>query len=276
MYLFILLILVFWILCHHCNRTDRHGRRRVYVRVSRLPSSLPTRAALINPSDLSYYEHQTRHVSTPRQRPVLAVRTDHAPLEAIYYDLPFEVEPDTQNVHDSQVQKVTQEKSGRQDKSQAVDHDAVIMAIVDHGGCDTVTEQKLAHILDQISSRNAYITNLDSTEMNVLASTWTSSPPEVRSQIVNELLDCQENEHLVCPTGVVTRIVNADVVLDPESTPVTSEIIRTELLNLAAQVQNTDPDNFKDTLNKEINTIYKESPHMDMIQKELDTWGIEY
>ena len=124
------------------------------------------------------------------------------------------------------------------------------------------------------------------TELEILNLVWTNEL--LREQIINELFECYNGEYnnIVCPTGVVSRLLNADIVLNPESTPRTMEILRVEMLNLAAQIRNRceNRDEYLEKSEKEqdkylkkkisegINDTYKDILSSETIQKELDSW----
>ena len=105
-------------------------------------------------------------------------------------------------------------------------------------------------------------------------------------QILNELLDANSPGYLVCPTGVVSRIINANVVNDLDSSPRTEENLREEMLNTASKIrsllendteyidssESKQTEIFKETLIEKYNNDYKDIISEDRIQKELDTW----
>jgi hypothetical protein len=148
-------------------------------------------------------------------------------------------------------------------------------------------EDKLKLILDEIFNRNAAIMNLEYvTEVEILMLVW--SREGLREQIINELLDCYEPvfKHIVCPTGVVTRLLNADIVINPERSPRTIELLREEMLNIAANVRTKLENNnkynkleekeqnikLKEEIKMELNKTYVNIISSEIIQKELDTW----
>jgi hypothetical protein len=108
----------------------------------------------------------------------------------------------------------------------------------------------------------------------------------VKEQILNELLDANSSGYLVCPTGVVSRIINADIVENPETSPRTEQNLREEMLNTASKIRDElEQDNmyinlpdleqsnlFKERLINKYNLDYLNIISQENIQKELDTW----
>jgi len=151
-------------------------------------------------------------------------------------------------------------------------------------------EDNFKLVLNEIVKRNSNIINLNNaTEADVLNLVWNEE--QLRDQIVNELFDCLNLEYktIVCPTGVVSRLLNADIVLNPQNSPRTIELLRTEMLNIAANIRKKceNDETYKkleetkqnEILKKEIKTklneTYKDIISSDIIQKELDSW-IDY
>ena len=199
---------------------------------------------------------------------------------------------DAQNVHDSTVQDTIRVKFGKINNNNNNNKEFKINEIIEYAKKKKIIngkfrEERLLFILEAITKRNSPISNLgDATELDVLKMVWGEE--RLRDQIINELFDCYNGEYnyIVCPTGVVTRLLNADVVLNPESTPRTIEVLRVEMLNLAAQIRN-DCEKMDDYLKKtgeeqdvylkerikeRINESYKGILSSETIQKELDTW----
>jgi hypothetical protein len=124
--------------------------------------------------------------------------------------------------------------------------------------------------------------------MKVLNNSWNNASENVKEQILNELLDSRNEicpDIIVCPTGIVSRIINADIVDNPEMSVKTSENLRSEMLNTASKVRNdlelTDFKNksdveqtsiLKNTLIEKYHNDYKDIIPIETIQKELDSW----
>lgn len=100
-------------------------------------------------------------------------------------------------------------------------------------------QQEIANILQEIKKRNAVITNLDnSNELSVLSSVWDKAKnnENIKDMMYQQLLDSKENGNIVCPTGVVNRLVSSLVVEDPSSFPKTKEMISNEILQKASKL----------------------------------------
>ena len=193
--------------------------------------------------------------------------------------------PGSQNVHDSSVQSTIKSKYSKTDKNQISDPEYIFEEILKCAN-DENKKNRISKILNEIRNRNAYVENLKDTETNILCNTWKKSDKIVKDQIINEIIDCYENNKLVCPTGVVSRIVNADIVTNPDNTPKTIEVIREEMLNIASKLRtdmesdeeyNKKSDNdkakdFKDLLIKEYENTYKDIIDMSIIKDEYSKW----
>jgi hypothetical protein len=186
----------------------------------------------------------------------------------------LDYERGSQNVHDTLVQKqIKNQYSNLINSNDKVD----IQEIINYSR--SVLPEKtedLTFVLNKIQQRNSTLTTLNGdTEMNALAKVWDNQDPDIRRQLLNELLDCKNgNNHIYCPTGVVTRIVNSLNIHNPECMAKTGEILKAELLQIASNISSSDSydeSTFKETLR---NTAYKEYPNIpkENIDKELNQW----
>ena len=202
----------------------------------------------------------------------------------------------SQNVHDSTVQDTIKVKYTKLKKEDVNVNNVNVNVNNVNEIKDYIKKNKLINkfksdrlifILNEINTRNSKISNLgDASELDILNLVWKKE--KWREQIINELLDCYNGEYnnIVCPTGVVTRLLNTDVVLNPETTPRTIEMLRTEMLNIAAQVRNKcemDANYLKETeeeqdkylkerIKEKMNETYNGILSSEVIQKELDSW----
>lgn len=216
---------------------------------------------------------------------------DDALLQAIIEDIGH----DAQTVHDTVVQKTVQRAYGnvsttKTNQNKDTLHKDILDWATAHG---TDTQKKvvsrLQNVLVAIANRNAKIHNLHGdTEHQVVAAVWNGGNENVKRQVVNELLDCQRaNGEVYCPTGVVTRVVNATLIETPDDMPRTRATLRTELLELAAQtrreleetdsVYNKASDDeqlkrFKDVLEHRAYEAYKNVLPKKDITAELSEW----
>ncbi len=197
--------------------------------------------------------------------------------------------PDSQNVHDRVVQNTIKHKFkliNEKVPSESKNEKDIISEIIKYSKQDPTKYAKIPDILNQISSRSASVQNINSNEMEVLEKTWISSKELQKDQILNELLDCIEKDRLVCPTGVVSRIINSDVVLNPEKASKTIENLREEMMNTAAKVRsdleeqsefknktdNEQSEFFKENLIKKYEENYKDIIDMDIVKGEYEKW----
>ena len=133
-------------------------------------------------------------------------------------------------------------------------------------------------VLSQLAERDASIYNLDGkTEMQVLDTIWQSGNELVRRQLLNELVDCKKDEgEIYCPTGVVTRLMNATAIEAPEKMARTTDTLRTEMMNIAIKVRDENAGASEDRLKELLTATYKKTydgvVSHELVQKELDTW----
>lgn len=198
----------------------------------------------------------------------------------------YDIDNDTQNVHDSLVQDTikTKYKTISTDSTANIANEIICVDEILQISGDKATAVQL--VLQQIQERNYSISNLESNEVSVLNNSWAAASTNVKLQIINELLDASSGTYLVCPTGVVSRIINANVVENPESSPHTILDLRNEMLQSAAVIRATlEKDNaytlatteqqlvlFKEQLEKKYIADYTGVIPIEKIQSELDEW----
>ena len=269
---------------------------------------LQKKEVMLNPVDVEYYNRlkDMRELLKDRRiknynmnKETINNEVADIPIETVEFErielrIPEEInlnnfDNNAQNVHDSTVQDTIKQKFIKLKKNiikKQININEILM-YAKNKLTDKFKEDRLKFILNSIRDRNSRITNLENnTELEILGLVWDNE--KIRDQIINELFDCYNGEYnnIVCPTGVVTRLLNADIVLNPETTPRTIEILRAEMLNLAAQIR-TECERKEEYINKteeeqdmylkekiktKINDTYKSILSIETIQKELDTW----
>jgi hypothetical protein len=272
---------------------------------------LQKKEVMLNPVDVEYYNRLKDMRELLKDRRIKNYNMNKETINNEVADIPIETietieferielripeeinlnnfDNNAQNVHDSTVQDTIRQKFIKLKKNiikKQININEILM-YAKNKLTDKFKEDRLKFILNSIRDRNSRITNLENnTELEILGLVWDDE--KIRDQIINELFDCYNGEYnnIVCPTGVVTRLLNADIVLNPETTPRTIEILRTEMLNLAAQIR-TECERKEEYLNKteeeqdmylkekiktKINDTYKGILSIETIQKELDTW----
>lgn len=190
------------------------------------------------------------------------------------------IRTDSQNVHDTTVQDTTSAlfKSIVKDDALIIDDDDAIdktpVDILYFAAKSDMTKnnvEQVRFVLDQIRKRDAAVYNLDGqTETQVLHQVWDSGNENVRRQLLNELVECKmpSCDSIYCPTGVVTRIMNAVAIENPDKMARTSDTLRMEMMNTAVQV--------RDSLNND--TVYKalsEDEQLSQFKQKLETTCIE-
>jgi hypothetical protein len=144
---------------------------------------------------------------------------------------------DSQNVHDSFIQNYTSKKYNDYN---GIDTENITNLKQDilHFASNNSKKNDLQNVLDQIESRNSSLTKFnDDCEMDILQKTWENGNDIIKAQIINELLDCKNGHDIYCPTGVATRIVNANFIEEPEKMAKTKEIFHQEMMNTASTLR---------------------------------------
>lgn len=150
--------------------------------------------------------------------------------------------PDTQNVHDTDVQQQLKSTfklySGQNSSGTRANFDPTV--IHQHAvriGKSNDDISKLQRVVGKMMERNSHISNYQDTELGVLQKTWNLNDKGIRDQVINSLLDCEEYGSVVCPTGTSSRIVEATYIHTPENVPKTKAAYKEEMLNKAAVVR---------------------------------------
>lgn len=180
------------------------------------------------------------------------------------------IREDVQNVHDSIIQKNTKNTFLNTAKTQQAFSKTDVLDYIK----DEKKWQKVSDILDKIILRNGYVTNLNSTEEDVIKNVWFSGDESVKDQVINELLDCVDDKGvLYCPTGVTARISSALHINNPDNFPKTKELLAQEVMVTFGKKYNELPDK---TLAKE-KTIedYYQVYDRQTITNLIDEW-IDY
>lgn len=174
---------------------------------------------------------------------------------------------DVQNVHDNTVQKnIKGAYSEILQTQQNFDKEEILDYIKDEE-----KREKISEILDKISKRNSYVTNLNSNEVGVVKNVWFNGDENVKNQVINEILDCvDERGVLYCPTGVTSRIASALYINNPDKFPKTKEILNQEVMSTFGKYYREIPDK---ELSKEktINDYYKVYDR-ETIASLIDEW----
>jgi hypothetical protein len=168
---------------------------------------------------------------------------------------------DTQNVHDTYVQQQLK-STYKTVKTQKVGEDTCNYFkendILNHALKSKKDTKNLGNIIKQIKDRNSSVTNFDSdNEYTILKNTWMIANDNVKDQIINNLLDCEENTQLVCPTGTTSRIIESTYIDNPEDMPKTKDMFTTEMLSKASLIRNTLDSSISHLPDDEQSTILK-------------------
>jgi hypothetical protein len=181
----------------------------------------------------------------------------------------YHVAEDTQNVHDNAVQKnlkKTYESVLKTQQPLQSCKEEIINFITDEA-----TSDKVLDIIEKIEKRNAFVTNLDSNEEDVLKNVWFSGNNNVKTQLINEILDCVDSgDMLYCPTGVTSRLSSALHIESPEKAPKTKEILNQEIMTTFGK-HYTDTSSKSLAKERTIDDYYSVYPR-EMIQESIEKW----
>lgn len=198
--------------------------------------------------------------------------------------------PHSQTVHDTAVQetvkiymKETASPSPTSNDLQRIQ--AEILAYTSQHKPQAVSD--VSFVLKKILKRDSSLYNIKSNETDVLARVWSSPSDNVKRQVINELVDCKKSENeIYCPTGVVTRLVNAGLIETPEAMPRTKETLRAEMLLKASDTRErleANPDfkalpeeaqsaRLKQELIQRYETDYAGVVSADVLKQEYTAW----
>jgi hypothetical protein len=196
-----------------------------------------------------------------------------------------------QNVHRSAVQSDIKQKYQeiKQNKSNNNTDEIVneiVNEIINYTRYLNKDYIKIKDIIMQIIERNSFVKNINATETEVLVNSWGDASDIVKENIIIELLDITDGKlDIVCPTGVTSRIINADIVEQVDQGIKESDI-RQEMLNTASKIrgdlekktsyqnlqEEDQKDVFKQKLLKKYKKDYKGVVSDTYIIKELNTW----
>jgi hypothetical protein len=190
---------------------------------------------------------------------------------------------DYQNVHESYVGKFARNVFGDPENINEDEIDEFLNEIKDDlKNSSNDTRKKIIKILNDIKKRNATITNLgNSTELSVLKKVWNAGDNDIniRNNMYIQLLDCIEHGSLVCPTGVVNRLVFSLSINDPEKFPKTKEMINNEILHTASVLREEnepiEPKELKELIIEKITKDYQNILTKEELIELVSGW-IEY
>jgi len=241
----------------------------------------------------------------PPQRPAAnaanaaAVQIDAVILAQLFDEM--RVDTNSQNVHDIAVQDTTKRlfnDSGPGvldalfNPNAALDVPVEIIEFAQRSDFPKHKINDVRFVVAEIYKRDAPVSNVGKKESEVLSQVWQGGNPNVRRQVLNELLDCKKQDPwdeaptIYCPTGVVTRIVAASAIENPEKMAKTKEVLRQEMLETAAKVRadlERDPAfsalapleqsaKLKETLSDTYDRAYDGVVSKDVVRGEMNEW----
>lgn len=231
-------------------------------------------------SDIDYYRNRINGINTRQKTtPINNNINNRLDYDILNYDLDENIvnqvltDPDSQNIHDSYVQKKIKQDFKQNDTSDTSDiKESIDSFIKNNNLCLDYKHTKVMQIIDDIKQRNSYISSLKKNEYDILNNTWNSGNFNVKCEIINQLYDCHDPKFntLYCPTGVSTRIIEAMYIENPENSPKTKHIINQEMLNTASNLKQQNPDMDQDKFKELLINTYIEEYKDIMTEKDIN------
>jgi hypothetical protein len=242
---------------------------------------------VVEKADVIYYKSKFDEVTKEyNNRKKLYPTTENARIEVpeyelqpIFQDLMREFDNGSQSVHDTVIQNQLKNQYSQLNTNKSQQN--LISDIVEYSKKELPKDsEKIENILNSINSRNSTLTSLDGdTEMNAISKVWNTEDPDIRRQLLNELMDCKSGNGIYCPTGVATRVVNAINIKNPENMAKTQNVLHNEMLQIASNFRNTleangeySEENFAPSLRKHIYSHYEGFISQDKLDKEMNDW----
>ena len=211
-------------------RLTYHKHQRRLIKENKHSIKLKTKTSLYKnspPVDVIFEQDDLRHYE----------QTPSPMFNMMDFDLTEEEvlipEIDNQNVHDSTVQQYIRNGFHNIPDSGTTKDDSSCIGDIKRW-YDNV---EINVVLNKIQSRNGTISNLNGkSELQVLATVWEQSEgnENMREYLGVQLRDCLENDNVVCPTGIVNRVVSSLNINNPELMPKTRGIIDQEMMQSAS------------------------------------------
>ncbi len=222
----------------------------------------PQDQLLFEPVDIPYYQTQPTWIPN-------YLDFDFDEGEVFVYN------PDSQNVHDTIVQRSVRSKY-KEIESTNTNGDAI--TAIKGMSFPAKSRRKIMAVLNTIGSRNTSVINLDNkTENQILNQVWSQVKGTNREkELFIQLEDCYEHGKTVCTTGVATRLISVLYLDDPENFPRTKGTLRQEMLSKAATLRNQHPDEDDNEFKKRlISTFEKDYAGIltsEEVQIEVSDW----
>lgn len=204
------------------------------VKIERVGRIVKVDGVNVEYADLQHYIDTEKEFEARKTLYDMIVKPDvevinHAVAARVPEIINHHIGVDVQNVHDNMIQKNLKAKfSGIFQVYQPFSStkEEILNYITDNEKA-----VKIEHVLDMIEKRNAFVTNLDASEEDVIKNVWFSGNNNVKDQVINELLDCVDQGGLLyCPTGVTSRVTSSLHINDPDNAPKTKGDLKQEIV----------------------------------------------
>lgn len=232
----------------------------------------------IEQSDLTYYKELDRDINREfKLRSLWYEKPKLTHIENIHnYELDFDFDNlplnllmeldnnegvDHQNVHDTYVQNSIKNIYKNNTYHQNISNEHIYL------GPD------VDKIIEKIKNRNSYISNLNDYEYNVLLNTYNEAKhnENIRENLIWQLKDCMNGDHLYCPTGVTSRIVASLAIENPEQLPKDKNTVNTEVLAKFSALTQKYPETDKENIKGLILQDYPEDTQK-LVSSCIDEW----
>jgi hypothetical protein len=203
-------------------------------------------------------------------------------IENFVIDVEYDFEPtdvilnnniDSQNVHDNKIQRVFRKKfQDLQETQEPHNRNVLFMDIIENS--PEKYKKSTKDLLNHITIVNSSMIGYDGKSVSeIIEKTYKNlKTDDDKLFFYQNLEDCFEKGRIVCPTGIVSRILSTHFLKNPEKFPKGENEIFQEMLNNASIIRNdqdTDEE-FKNKLLKKFSQDYKDILQEDEISKKVN------
>ena len=190
---------------------------------------------------------------------------DFEPIEFIDFD---QINIENQNVHDNKIQRSLRKEFEKINKTD-IKHENILQDIVQNS--PEIYKDNVEKILNHIKKTNTEMVGYnDETIIDIIKKVYSNLQTQDEIDFFyNNLNDCiDENNKIICSTGIVSRILSTRFLNNPDKFPKSENYIFQEMLNKASNIRKDEEDDdiFKKKFREEIEKSYSDI----LTEKEID------
>lgn len=213
-------------------------------------------------SDLAYYQDLDKEFNIRQlwyEKPKVINENDIDIPVHLLMDLDQGV--DHQNVHDSFVQNYVKQIYTNTNTYNHQRNDTIDLG------------PEVNDIINKIRTRNAFISNLNDYEYNILLSAYDKAKTNenIKENLIWQLKDCKQGDGIYCPTGVTSRIVSSLAIENPEMLPKDKNTVNTEVLAKFSSLYQKNPEADKYEIKQVVLQDYPEDTKT-LVSNCIDEW----